>query len=122
FLSDPKTIHVLPIRRVTQSIQLRLMCPSSRMVISPPQPGIPEERDYNIYRVPTSATEIFGEGELIYNSGHRLYINGERPQLLLRPAPSGQLERQSGPVFAEFLGMQPARVRVGNAWIQTPSL
>lgn len=76
----------------------------------------------NTFEIPTSATQIYGNGEVIYSSGHRFKIDDSRPFDLPRIAPNGEYTNAEGPVFAKFIGESAAKTRIGYLWTATPPL
>ncbi|RME29019.1 MAG: hypothetical protein D6800_03130 [Candidatus Zixiibacteriota bacterium] len=77
-------------------------------------------RGPKMYEIPPAATEIRGHGVVRYMDGETVDISGT--VTLHRLGPDGTRGTWPGGVYAWFYGTEPASVRIGNTWIETPRL
>ena len=127
--SDPSVVHEIILPKVESVLALKRMVLSFAVpdadlfVIGPVLPAakISASKLFR-YAILPSATEVFGEGTVLYNTGHKISVNLTTPVPLLRPTETGALGRVPGSVFAEFRGANPAYTRIGSAWFLTPPI
>jgi len=104
--------------RITDRLSFALVAPTPEVIVGPPAAELSEEH-LTAYIVPEMATMIYGKGLVQYFSGHELELDGSAPVLLPRLTADG-LALRPGPVHCRFYGLEPAMVRIGNRWMETP--
>lgn len=113
--SDWKRSWALPAPE-DHTMRLTFLVPGRSLTLDRPRPRTEKEERGTGYHIPPLATEIRGEGELVYWTGHQREVSGT--QTLGRPAADGSLRVRPGGVYATFYGDSQPEVKLGNSWIQ----
>lgn len=120
YTTDPSRYHRLIINKITDSINLKFICPTQYLVLGPIESGQQTKHDVYTYVIPSAATRIYGNGKVTYATGQKMIIDYSSVQPILRPIANGCLGIRPGAAYAIFEGEHEALAQIGNTWISTP--